>query len=39
MAKGVETVGAIEKSLLLSVPPELRKDLKAVCQDAITHKK
>lgn len=35
----VETVSAIEESLLFSLPPELRKDLKAAGQDAITHKK
>lgn len=35
----VETVNAIEESLLFALPPELRKDLKAAGQDAITHKK
>lgn len=35
----VETVNAIEESLLFALPPELRKDLKATGQDAITHKK
>lgn len=35
----VETVDAIEESLLFALPPELRKDLKAAGQDAITHKK
>lgn len=35
----VETVNAIEESLLFALPPELRKDLKAAGQDSITHKK
>lgn len=35
----VETVNAKEESLLFALPPELRKDLKAAGQDAITHKK
>ena len=35
----VETVNAIEESLLFALPPELRKDLKAAGQDAITHVK
>lgn len=35
----VETVSAIEESLLFALPPELRKDLKAAGQDAITHNK
>ena len=35
----VETVTAMEESLLFSLPPELRKDLKAAGQGAITHKK
>ncbi len=35
----VETVNAIEESLLFALPPELRKDLKAAGQEAITHKK
>lgn len=35
----VEIVSAVEESLLFSLPPELRKDLKAAGQDAITHKK
>lgn len=35
----VETVNAIEESLLFALPPELRKDLKAAGQDVITHKK
>jgi 4-hydroxy-3-methylbut-2-enyl diphosphate reductase len=35
----VETVTAKEESLLFALPPELRKDLKAAGQDAITHKK
>lgn len=35
----VETVNAIEESLLFALPPELRRDLKAAGQDAITHKK
>lgn len=35
----VETVSAIEESLLFSLPPELRKDLKAAGQESITHKK
>ncbi len=35
----VETVSAIEESLLFSLPPELRKDLKSAGQESITHKK
>jgi 4-hydroxy-3-methylbut-2-enyl diphosphate reductase len=35
----VETVTAMEESLLFALPPELRKDLKAVDQDWSTHKK
>jgi len=35
----VETVNAIEESLLFALPPELRKDLKAAGQDVVTHKK
>ena len=35
----VETVNAKEESLLFALPPELRKDLKAAGQGAITHKK
>ena len=34
----VETVNAIEESLLFALPPELRKDLKAAGQDS-THKR
>jgi 4-hydroxy-3-methylbut-2-enyl diphosphate reductase len=37
--RNVETVNAIEESLLFALPPELRRDLKAAGQDAITHKK
>ena len=37
--RDVETVNAIEESLLFALPPELRKDLKAAGQDGITHKK
>lgn len=35
----VETVTAMEESLLFALPPELRKDLKVAGQDSITHKK
>ncbi len=35
----VETVNAKEESLLFALPPELRKDLKAAGQEAVTHKK
>ena len=35
----VETVNAKEESLLFALPPELRKDLKAAGQGAITHKR
>lgn len=34
----VETVTAMEESLLFALPPELRKDLKAVGQQSTTHK-
>jgi len=34
----VETVTAMEESLLFALPPELRKDLKAAGQDSTTHK-
>jgi len=34
----VETVTAMEESLLFALPPELRKDLKAVGQDSTTRK-
>jgi 4-hydroxy-3-methylbut-2-enyl diphosphate reductase len=34
----VETVTAMEESLLFALPPELRKDLKAVGRDSTTHK-
>jgi 4-hydroxy-3-methylbut-2-enyl diphosphate reductase len=37
--RNVETVNAIEESLLFALPPELRRDLKTAGQDAITHKK
>jgi 4-hydroxy-3-methylbut-2-enyl diphosphate reductase len=37
--RNVETVNAIEESLLFALPPELRGDLKTAGQDAITHKK
>ena len=35
----VETVNAIEESLLFALPPELRKDLKAAGQESITHQR
>mgnify|MGYP001559120092 FL=1 len=35
----VETVTAMEESLLFTLPPELRKDLKDAGQDLITHKR
>ena len=33
----IETVTATEETLLFSLPPELRKDLKAAGQNQITH--
>lgn len=35
----VETVTAMEESLLFALPPELRKDLKAAGQESVAHKK
>lgn len=35
----VETVTAMEESLLFALPPELRKDLKTAGQESVAHKK
>jgi 4-hydroxy-3-methylbut-2-enyl diphosphate reductase len=35
----VETVTAMEESLLFALPPELRKDLKASGPESTAHKK